>query len=158
MKRLIGLLLLVLLASCQYFDNKKVYSEDLLQEELQTIDWNAVDEYPSFSSCDGVSGQDARRNCFQNTLLNHVNTYLAEQDLLAYDDVSDTISMKLSIDKMGALSILNLKVKESTSASIPKLDSLLRQSIVELPKVYPAIKRGQQVRTEFVLPIIIQID
>ena len=158
MKRLLGLLLVLLLASCQYFDNRKVYSEDLLNEELQTIDWNAVDEYPSFSSCDGVSGQDDRRDCFQNTLLNHVNRYLAAQDLLAYDDVSDTIAMKLAIDKSGALAVLHLKAKESTTASIPKLDSLLRQSLVELPKVYPALKRGQQVRTEFVLPIIIQID
>lgn len=158
MKRLHCLFLLSIVFSCQYLDPKKVNSEDLLQEELQTIDWSAVDEYPSFSSCDGVSGQNQRRECFQNTLLKHVNSYLAEQELLAYDDVSDTVSMKLAIDKTGALSILNLKAKESTSASIPKLDSLLRQSIVELPKVYPAIKRGQQVRTEFVLPIIIQID
>ena len=35
-------------------------------------------------------------------------------------------------------------------------DSLLVASVKDLPNIFPAIKRGQQVKTEFKLPIIIK--
>jgi len=34
----------------------------------------------------------------------------------------------------------------------------LNSSIDSLPKIYPAIKRGQSVSTEFVLPIVVNTD
>lgn len=157
MKRLLGILCVAILYSCNYFENKKVYSEDILNEELQTIDWNAVDEYPSFSNCDSVSIQEDRKTCFTNTLLQHVNTYLSSQTIVVSKDIEDTIALRLAIDKTGHVKVLNVDVKSETAEVIPEIDSLLRYSIKTLPKVFPAIKRGQQVDTEFVLPVVIEI-
>jgi hypothetical protein len=158
MKRLLSIFCFVILCSCNYFENKKVYSEDLLKEELQTIDWNAVDEYPSFSVCDSVSEQQDRKECFKNTLLQHVNQYLSKQTIVVSQDVEDTIALKLAIDKVGNVKVLNIKVKPETLVVIPEIDSLLLYSIKSLPKVFPATKRGQPVDTEFVLPVIISIE
>ena len=148
---------LLLLNSCNYFEKQKVHSQDLLDEELKTIDWKAVDEYPSFSSCDTISDKEPRRVCFENTLLNHVNSYLAQQNLVVSEDIEDTLNLRLAIDKTGQLEVLSIDSDPETQFQIPEIDSLLIQSLVSLPKIHPAIKRGQQVNTEFVLPVVISI-
>ena len=158
MKRLLYLFCVVVLYSCNYFENKKIYSEDLLNEELQTIDWNSVDEYPSFSLCDSLSAKVERKTCFTTTLLKHVNQYLALQKVVVSQDIEDTIALKLAIDKKGVIKVVDVKAKTETLSAIPKIDSLLRYSIKTLPKIFPAIKRGQQVDTEFVLPVAISIE
>lgn len=158
MNRLALFTCFLLLASCNYFEKKKVYSEDLLNEELETIDWNAVDTYPSFLSCDSLSVQQARKHCFENTLLDHVNAYLSNQTIVVSEDLQDTIALKLGINKKGFLSVLDVKAKPETHLAIPEMDSLLRNSLNALPKIFPAIKRGQQVDTEFVLPVVISIQ
>ena len=60
MKRLV-VFIAVLFVSCDYFENRKVNSKDIVTQELETIDWNAVDEYPSFSVCDSVSEKIKRK-------------------------------------------------------------------------------------------------
>ncbi|MDY2585826.1 hypothetical protein [Winogradskyella aquimaris] len=158
MNRLACFLLLVLLTACDYFENQKVNSEDLLKEELQTFNWNDVDTYPTFSSCDSMTLKEDSRVCFQNTLLSHVNHYLASQNIVVSEDVNDTIRLKLMIDNRGHLEIEDIAIKPETRFQIPEIDSLLRQSLKGIPKIFPAIKRGQQVKTAFELPVIVRID
>lgn len=158
MNRLACFVLLVLLTACDYFENQKVNSEDLLKEELQTFNWNDVDTYPTFSSCDSMTVKEDSRVCFQNTLLSHVNHYLASQNIVVSEDVNDTIRLKLMIDNRGHLEIEDIAIKPETRFQIPEIDSLLRQSLKGIPKIFPAIKRGQQVKTAFELPVIVRID
>ena len=35
------------------------------------------------------------------------------------------------------------------------VDSIFKITVLELPKLYPAIKRGQPVNSKFILPILI---
>lgn len=158
MNRLACFLLLVLLSACNYFEKQKLNSEDLLKEELQTFNWNDVDTYPTFSSCDSMTVKEDSRVCFQNTLLSHVNHYLASQNIVVSEDVNDTIRLKLMIDNKGHLEIEDIAIKPKTRFQIPEIDSLLRQSLKGIPKIFPAIKRGQQVKTAFELPVIVRID
>lgn len=158
MNRFAILFLIVLFTSCDYFDKKKINSEDLLEEELQTFNWNDVDTYPTFSGCDSIADKEQSKVCFQNTLLDNVNQYLQEQNIVVSDDVNDTIRLKLIIDKKGYLEIESISVKPETQFQIPEIDSLLRQSLEGVPKIYPAIKRGQQVTTAFELPVIVSIN
>lgn len=156
MKRLVVFIILVLV-SCDYFENKKIKTEDVVNKELETIDWNAVDIYPSFSVCDSISEKEQQKICFETTVLTHVNQYLSKQSIIISEDVEDTISMKLQIDKLGNISILNIDAKPETRRIITEIDTLLHGSIKALPKVFPAVKRGQQVTTEFVLPVVVSI-
>lgn len=156
MKRLVVFIILVLV-SCDYFETKKIKTEDIVNKELETIDWNAVDIYPSFSVCDSISEKEQQKICFETTVLTHVNQYLSQQSIIISEDVEDTISMKLQIDKLGNVTILNIDAKPETRRIITEIDTLLHGSIKALPKVFPAVKRGQQVTTEFVLPVVVSI-
>ena len=152
MKRLASILLILIL-SCNYFETKKLSSQDIVNQELKTINWNEVDEYPSFSSCDSVSGKEQRKLCFETTVLNHVNLYLAQQQIVVSKDVEDTVHMKIRIDKKGTLHVLDINTASNTKLFLPEIDSLLLGSVSSLPQIFPATKQGQQVSTEFVLPV-----
>jgi len=158
MNRIAVLIIVLLLTSCSYFEKQKVNSEDLLEEELQTFNWNDVDTYPTFDDCSSISGKIESKECFQDNLLAHVNTFLSNQNIVVTEDVNDTIRLKLIIDKEGTLVIEQMKIKPETVIQIPEIDSLLHESLKGIPKIYPAIKRGQQVTTAFELPIIVKIN
>ncbi|WP_339623172.1 hypothetical protein [uncultured Winogradskyella sp.] len=158
MSRFLLLFLLILFTSCDYFEKQKVYSEDLLEEELKTFNWNEVDIYPTFKSCDSITLKSDSKRCFQNTLIMHVNQFLEQQNLVVSNDINDTIRLKIVINKQGVLEVASISLKEETRQEIPELDSLLRQSLKMVPKIFPAIKRRQQVTTAFELPIIVTIN
>lgn len=158
MNRIVCLLILLLASSCNYFEKKKVYPEDLLEEELQTFNWNEVDAYPTFTSCDAVTGKQESKICFQNTLIGSLNQFLEVQNLVVSNDVNDTILLGITIDKTGLLEVKSIKIHPETVHEIPEIDSLLRQSLKGIPKIYPAIKRGQHVATAFELPVIVKIN
>jgi hypothetical protein len=157
MKRAL-ILLSLLMVSCNYFENKKVSAKDIVSEELAVINWTEVDEYPSFSVCDSVSERQERKHCFESTILKYVNNYLAHQVIIVSEDIEDTISIKLAISNKGKITVIAIAKKPETQIAIPKIDSLLNGSINALPKIFPAIKRGQQVNTELVLPVVVSIQ
>lgn len=158
MRFLAFLFVFLFMTSCDHFEKKKVYSEDLLEEELHTFNWNEVDTYPTFANCDSLSTKEDSKLCFQNMLVNTVNTYLSEQQLVVTDDVSDTIKLKLIIDKTGSLKVKSIDYKPATKFAIPEIEQLILNSLNAVPKIYPAIKRGQQVTTAFEFPVVVKID
>jgi len=157
MKRLSLIFCVIVLTSCNYFEKKKVYSKDILEEELQTFNWNEVDEYPTFESCDDTLGKVNKKLCFENTVLNILNHSLTQQNIVVTEDVNDTILLTITIDNTGNFNVKNIISNELTKTQIPKIDSLLIHSFDSLPKVYPAIKRSQQVTTQFTLPVVVKI-
>jgi hypothetical protein len=158
MKRLSIILCVFVLTSCNYFEKNKVFTEDILEEELQTFNWNDVDEYPTFASCDTTLGKENKRQCFENTLLQVLNKNLLKQNIVVTEDVNDTILLKITIDNQGNFNVDDIQSSELTKAQIPKIDSLLIHSFDSLPKIYPAIKRSQQVTTQFSLPVVVKIN
>lgn len=158
MKHLFFIFCVFTLVSCDYFDKKKISTEEILQEELQTFNWNDVDEYPTFASCDTTSGKANKKNCFETTLRNILNENLSKHNIVVSEDVNDTVILKIKIDSKGQFTIEDIKSSDVTRQQIPELDSLLTHSFDSLPKIYPAIKRSQQVTTQFNLPVIVSIN
>mgnify|MGYP001345241610 CR=1 FL=1 len=135
MNRLACFLLIFLLTACDYFEKQKVNSEDLLEEELQTFNWNDVDTYPTFNSCEAMTTKEDSRVCFQNTLLQHVNDYLGSQNIIVSEDVYDTIRLKLIIDNKGLLQIEDITLKPETEYQIPHID--VCPPFEYKPNIYP---------------------
>jgi len=158
MKHICIFLLLILLISCEYFNVKKVSSETILQEELETFNWNDVDEYPTFSSCDTTSSKPDKKACFEQTLTAFITNHLQKDTLVVTKDIHDTISLNFRVTSKGYLILLDTKVDSLTLEEIPNIQTILKEGLDSLPKIYPAIKRGQQVTTEFRLPIIISMN
>ena len=151
-------LLILLLTSCDYFNVKKTSSEAILKEELETFNWNDVDEYPSFSVCDSVLSKDKKTQCFQETITNNIISFLQDEKIVVTQDVNDTIRLGFQVSKVGDLLLNRSEIDSLTVREIPNIRALLDKSLKTLPKIYPAIKRGQQVTTEFDLPIIISVN
>lgn len=157
MKYLTILFLILCVSSCDYFDKKKVYSEDILKKDLQTFNWNEVDEYPTFAVCDSSSTKAQRKYCFETTLSSHIISQLDIEKIVVTKDINDTIIIRFQISETGKLSVIDIKISDLIKAQIPKIDTLLIESLKDLPKIFPAIKRSQQVKTEFKLPIVINV-
>lgn len=157
MKRILLLLGLFTALSCN-FETKKIHADDILKEELQTFSWNDVDEYPTFASCDSALSKVAKKRCFENTIRSLLNAHLSTQQIVVTNDVNDTINLKITIDKTGAFSLDTILCHPSTRVQIKNLDSLLIHGFDSLPKIYPAIKRSQQVTTQFSLPVVVHIN
>lgn len=158
MKQICVFLLCFILLSCEYFKVKKTSSEAILKEELQTFNWKDVDEYPSFSVCDSSTNKQQRKLCFETVLTSHITNYLQNSAIVVTHDIEDTIHLQLQISEKGMLSLVKMQVDSFTHSEIPNIKELLVQSLDSLPKIFPALKRGQQVRTEFKLPIIIKAN
>ncbi|MBN4070609.1 hypothetical protein JYT76_02895 [Olleya sp. AH-315-F22] len=158
MKHLLIFIFLLGLSSCDYFDKKKVYSEDILNEDLQTFNWNEVDEYPTFAVCDSIATKTQRKECFEITLTTFIISQLVDEMIIVTKDLNDTIIISFQISEKGELSVIDIKSSDLIKEQIPRMDTLLIESLKDLPKIFPAIKRSQQVKTEFKLPVVIQVN
>ena len=155
MKKTILLFIGLLFISCDYFNVKKTSPEAIVEEELKSLRLNDVDVYPTFASCDSVSSIQNRKECFETTLITHITNNLSEEIMVVSKDVSDTIIIDFKLSEKGIISILKMKFKEKTLKELPGIDKKVLSAIDSLPAIYPAIKRGQLVTTQFKLPIII---
>jgi hypothetical protein len=158
MKYLVFVLLFCSFYSCHYYEKKKLDSNTILMEELKTFNWNEVDRYPNFENCTGSIDFQDNKKCFEQTVTTHISEYFGTQNIIVTQTVSDTIIIELLVSNEGKLQISKIQTNELTKEQIPILDSILVRSLEGLPKLYPAIKRSQQVQTAFQLPIILSVD
>lgn len=150
-------LLIMTLHSCSYFENKKVSSETIFEEHLQTFNWHEVDTYPKFSQCDSIIDNALVKQCFEQQFVTNINTFLANQQIQVATDVNDTIKLNIEINKTGFVTITSINLKPETRQQIPTIDSLLYQSIKKLPAIKPAKKHSQEVTAAFILPIVVKL-
>ena len=158
MKYALSFLLLLLLLSCNYFDVKKTSPEAILQEELKTFNWEEVDTYPSFSACDSNISKLTQKRCFERILRDQIIQGFQNETIIVTQDVRDTITLEFQVSEKGQLTLKELKVDSVTLKEIPNLKMLISKSLDSLPQIFPAIKRNQQVKTAFVLPLIIDVN
>jgi len=142
-----------LLTSCEFFKKKEFTPATAIDT---IVDYNSVDVFPLFPSCDSIPSQEKQKICSQIKLSEHIYASLSEYQIVTSEIINDTILVKINIDKTGKTSLSNLQSSEFIKAQIPKLDSIIASGINSLPLLKPAIKRGIPVTTEFTLPIVVK--
>jgi len=147
-----------LATSCQYFETDKISKETFYQEELKTIDWKDVDQYPAFPKCENFTEKTKQKSCFENALSSHLRQTFTNHNAIAVRDLNDTVTVKFTISNTGKLSIMEIQITETIKAEFPLLHNWLEESIDTLHPVAPAYKRGIPVATQFILPIIINTN
>ena len=62
------------------------------------------------------------------------------------------------VDEQGKLSLLNIENKKSITNEIPNIDLIIKNSLNNIPSLYPATKTnfGIPVSTKFQLPLILK--
>jgi len=142
--------------SCQYFEKQVPSEKELLQKELKSINWKEVDEYPSVPSCEKITDEKLRQQCFFEVMSSLIQEKLNIDSLSIMYPELDTIEVKITVFPNSKMKFEPQFPKDSVVYDTIKIDSILRARLVDFPKVNPAIKRGIPVKTQFILPVIIK--
>ena len=149
-----------LLNSCQ-FDfkiDRKISVDEFINEELKSFNWNEVDQYPVFENCLGINSISEKNNCFVETITESFKENLTNNSLILNRTLVDTVNMILKVDKTAEISIESLNISSQNIKYKEVISRSFNKTISNLPKLYPAIKRGQQVDVIFKIPIIISTE
>lgn len=158
MYRVFLIFLLGMASSCAFFETERISSEEVLEEELKSFDWSDIDTYPSFPNCDGIMEKGEQRGCFETTILSSVQEQLALGKWVTSHPLNDTLFLHLRVDTAGTLTMEPVHLDSLVKVSLPKMDSLLEQGILQLPEMAPAYKRGIPVHSKFILPVVINTE
>lgn len=156
MRYAILLLFSILVTSCQFFETEKVSADIIYDEEIKTIDWDEVDQYPTFEACESLTDKSIQLACFVEQLSRHITTTIAEKKTVSRHDIQDTIMIDFGVSNEGEITGLAVKMDTTTRQRLPLMESWLLESMESLPTSEPAYKRGIPVATKFSLPIVIQ--
>ena len=153
--RVISLLLLIIVCgSCEFFSLKK---KSHLQVVDTIIDFSTVDIAPSFDDCKNFVDKEKKSNCFRNTIYNHISSSLAKHTFEVRKPIEEVINVVVTIDRKGSATVNQIASSALIKKTLPSLDSLVKLSVVSLPKMFPAIKRGIPVTTQYQIPIQIRV-
>ncbi|MGB3142693.1 MAG: hypothetical protein WBB24_01180 [Maribacter sp.] len=153
MKRFLPILLLLFVSSCSFFESNEKRTQELIHEELGQVDWNSVDSYPFFYSCDESATKTAQRTCFEETLTSHFQETLNEFEFTLTDKESETVAVIFVIDTLGRINVTAIEKDASVLKQMPEFDGVISQSLKNLPKLAPALKRGIPVNTKYRIPV-----
>ena len=110
------------------------------------------------SVCDQYEIEIDRINCFNSKLINLIYSNINLGDILVSKKLNDTVFLSLLVDEQGKLSLLNIENKKSITNEIPNIDLIIKNSLNNIPSLYPATKTnfGIPVSTKFQLPLILK--
>ena len=83
---------------------------------------------------------------------------LKTNNLVLNRTLIDTVRMFLKVNKIGKISIENMTISEQNNMYREVITKSFENTVSSLPKLYPAIKRGQAVDVRFNIPIIISTE
>lgn len=146
------LILLTLCVSCNYFSSNK-NTHDL----NGIINFSKVDASPSFKICKDLI-DDEKTACFRTNIHQQLTKNLETTCFILEEEINETITVVLLIDKKGKVSLQELKVTELKQSELPNLEACIKKAIDGLPNLHPAIKRGIPVATQYWLPIKIKTN
>ncbi|WP_298929820.1 hypothetical protein [uncultured Allomuricauda sp.] len=158
MRKFLLISCLGLLASCELFMSKEDKTQKMVNEELLSIDWNDVDQYPLFEDCDETATKQAQRECFQSVMLNHFSKALEGLQFQVDKDLNDTMYIDFSIDEHGFISVLNVEENTAILNEISDFNAKISDRLNDLTTVAPALKRGIPVGLKFRLPIVLNTN
>lgn len=153
-----GILLGLCLLSCEWFASREAKTRELVEEEIRTINWNEVDQFPLFEACDETASKPEQRECFQNTLVMHLAMALQDFEFRSDQALADTLHIDFLVDSQGSISILSIEENQVLSAENPEFERIISGTLRSLPRLQPSLKRGIPVSARFRIPLVIQTD
>lgn len=147
--------MLSLLTACNWSASREEKTQELVSQEIQSIDWEDVDKYPLFDDCDETVSKQEQKRCFMETLLLHFSMTLQESELVWHEEIKDTIFVDFMMEDTGSIRLMNIHNDEEVSSQIPEFTDQIKKSLSSLPKIEPALKRGIPVKAKFRIPIVL---
>lgn len=153
MYKIVALLLAVCLSivSCDYVDS-------FFQKDSKRIDFTSVDEYPFFSTCDSLASPEIKQDCFEKTLVAILKKDLEEHDFITTETVSDAMIIHIEIDNNGKVALRLIEKGNKKIETSIEIDSIIQKSIENLPMLTAAKKKGNFVKSTYMIPLYIIND
>ena len=144
------------LTSCNFWDSQEKKTQELIEKQLGEIDWNDVDAYPIFEDCDENWTQTRQRECFENGIIAHFSKTLREYEFILKEGVDPVVQVDFLIDITGKIVVLHIEKDAAIDQQMPEFDSNIRESLLRIPPLEPAIKNRIPVKAKFRIPIILK--
>ncbi|MEO9513167.1 MAG: hypothetical protein ABJN84_11640 [Flavobacteriaceae bacterium] len=137
--------------------SKEEKTKKLVHDELKTVNWNDVDQYPLFDNCDENATKKAQRDCFQHEILNHFSQALDSLQFEVTTDLNDTLYVDFLVDEHGFITVLNIEENPNILKEIEEFNAEITSRLLDLT-VAPALKRGTPVSLRFRLPLVVNTN
>ncbi len=148
------LVFICLLTSCEWFVSKEVKTRELVEREMLEIDWNEVDAYPLFETCDESASKTEQRKCFEEEVLAKCAKKLKEFDYVFKEGTDPMVQVDFLVDQKGRITVVHIEKDSAINRQMPGFDQIIKESLGTLPNLSPALKRGIPVKTKFRIPIV----
>ena len=152
------LFLFFLITSCQWFSKEVPNEEDLLKAELNKINFNQVDQYPSMALCDSLTDLQQQKDCFFSSVTQIIQERLSIDTLQILYPQVDTLQILITIRTNETVHFALQKPKDSVTYNLAEIDSIIKNKLSNFPPVQPAIYRGLKVNSQFTIPIVLQVQ
>ena len=138
--------------------SKKISVDEFVNDEMKSFNWSEVDQFPVFENCTQINETSEKNNCFIRTISDSLSLNFIKNDLVLNRTLIDTVFMKFKVDKKGIIEIENIEIGEKILPYKEVINQSFVKTAANLPKLYPAIKRGQEVDVTFDLPILVSTE
>ena len=138
--------------------SKKISVDEFVNDEMKSFNWSEVDQFPVFENCTQINETSKKNNCFIRTISDSLSLNFIKNDLVLNRTLIDTVFMKFKVDKKGIIEIENIEIGEKILPYKEVINQSFVKTAANLPKLYPAIKRGQEVDVTFGLPIVVSTE
>lgn len=156
-KLLFAILVLASFTSCEFLQKKLCgTASGVVMDTI--VDYHSVDAYPSFSVCDSLVNAAAKNRCFTNNLYTHLSSSLMAYTFTVSERIDEKVAVTLKIDAKGKATLVTIVSSEQVKEELPQLDSLIKASVQTLPQMFPALKHGIPVATEYVVPLVLKVE
>ena len=138
--------------------SKKISVDEFVNDEMKSFNWSEVDQLPVFENCTQINETSKKNNCFIRTISDSLSLNFIKNDLVLNRTLIDTVFMKFKVNKKGIIEIENIEIGEKILPYKEVINQSFIKTAANLPKLYPAIKRGQEVDVTFDLPILVSTE
>jgi len=154
---LFATLFILVFSSCDLISpNKSSFDNFAILDTV--VDYNKVDVYPLLKECNNCDTSLKQNQCFENEFVKNLEKITKKNKIEINKKVNDTVFVDILIDNTGKISVAKIYQSPELLKTIPKFDSLIHQSIAQLPiAIQPSLKRGIPVNVKFKLPVVVSL-
>lgn len=152
------ILLFCSLAGCTWLTPKEALREQYVSDQLKEIDWESLDMYPLFTTCDERLSKPLQKDCFEKLIKTRihglVNT-LHQRDSLFF---SGAFAVNFKVDARAMIEVQEIVGLKASQAHQMHFIKLIQEALTTLPSLSPAVKQGVPVGARFQIPVEIHLD
>ena len=154
MKYLIYTLLLsIITTSCSWINKKQPNETEIYENEISKINWEQVDEPSGLVLCDSLLIEEEKVACLQKTLQQNIQENLVSTIIETIDLNVDTIWVAVNINPDSSITLIPDVSLIANTDNQQNILKAITNTTQNLPKAYPAIKRGIPVKTQYNMPL-----